>query len=157
MVLFNQGHSYLATLEYREKKSRTLGYSSTALHNYFVNSTASRVSKRTSNISSIAKNTKKRLVFHQNEIPLYDVAYSFRVLPQSKWFLAAFARDIWSRINTRLPPRLYLASFSKNRLHRKNIKLYGEAKGSASWVTNVGNEYGAILRSVSRLLSLTSL
>ncbi|XP_057300249.1 uncharacterized protein LOC130630686 [Hydractinia symbiolongicarpus] len=131
-------------------KSRTLGNSPTALHNTLVElHSESWIRKNVQYLFDCQKH-RKRLAFHQNQIPSYDVADSFRVLPQSKWFLAAFARDVWSRMDSVKAAITSVFGVVLKIDSTKKIlkKLSGEAKGSASWVTNVGNEYGAILQSV---------
>ena len=103
----------------------------------------------------------------------YEEATPFPNFPGPKWFLAVYIRDVWSRlhelkaavtsafgsilkvdstkkvcsymcmtINTRYMP--FFISISPQVVK----KLQGAAAGSATWVTNVGNEHGEVLMSV---------
>ena len=81
----------------------------------------------------------------------YAKADTFRVLPNSKWFLAAYARDVWGRLDTcKSCVTSVFGEILKIDSTKKVLKkLAGDAKQSATWVTNVGNEYGVILQSVA--------
>ena len=81
-------------------KSRTVGNSPSALHNTLVELHSEAWLKKNSRYLFDCQRHKARLALVRNEWPSYDKADSFRILPTSKWFLAAFARDIWSRLDS---------------------------------------------------------
>ena len=103
--------------------------------------------RHTSYLYDCAKHSEGLQNFNQNTTT-YDKAESFKVLPCGKWFLAAYARDVFSRLEfikssiTSIFGDILKIDSTKNILR----KLAGDAKDSASWVTNVGNEHGAILQ-----------
>lgn len=67
-----------------------------------------------------------------------------------RWLLQAYTRDVWSR----LPQLLATATSIFGRILKidstKKVvrKLQGAAAGTATWVTNIGNEQGEVLISV---------
>ena len=79
-----------------------------------------------------------------------QVNKSHFIPPRCRWFLAAYVREVWSRL-----PALLAASTSIYgsilKIHgTKKIckKLQGAAVNTASWATNVGNERGEVLISI---------
>ena len=95
-----------------------------------------------------------KLVIHNK---LYRISYIYR------WLLQAYTRDVRSR----LPQLLATTTSIYGRILKidstKKVvkKLQGAAAGTATWVTNVGNEQGEVLISVvtesEGLLSLKSM
>ena len=80
----------------------------------------------------------------------YATAESFKMLPQAQWFISAYARDVWSRLDVcRADITSVFGEILKIDSTKKILKkLAGVSRGTATWVTNVGNEYGAILQCV---------
>lgn len=94
---------------------------------------------------------------HQKSMKLFGQATTdyttdgpIRDLPRSQWFLAAYVRDVFHRLD------MIKASLSStfgrilkiDSTRKITKKLAGIGKNQAHWVTNVGNEYGSILSSV---------
>ena len=71
----------------------------------------------------------------------------FRVLSRTQWFIAAYTRDVWTRLNSsKAETTGVFGEILKIDSTKKILKkLAGEAKNTATWVTNVRKEYGAIL------------
>jgi hypothetical protein len=74
----------------------------------------------------------------------------FPKFPTAKWFLAAYVRNVW----TRLPALLAALTSTYGRILKidstKKVcrKLQGKAADTASWATSVGNERGEVLLTV---------
>ena len=96
-------------------------------------------------------------VRHQSGLPslldqdaTFDEVPSFKAIPTPQWFLSVYARDVLSRKDslkgniTSVFGEILKIDSTKKILK----KLAGKEKDNATWVTNVGNEYGAILNSV---------
>ena len=80
----------------------------------------------------------------------YQKADGFKVIPKAKWFLACYARDVWSRLDT-LKASLtnVFGSILKVDATKKICKkLAGGDAGSANFSVNFGNEHGMIVQSV---------
>ena len=83
-------------------------------------------------------------------IPTYEEAPPFPIFPTAKWFLAIYAKDVWSR----LPELLAAATSTYGRILKvdstKKVtkELHSREANTASWATNVGNERGEVLQSV---------
>ena len=77
-------------------------------------------------------------------LPVYERPPAFKRLPTAAWFLAAYVRDVYSRIN-----QLFYGTILKIDSTKKVTKnLQGLAASTASWATNVGNERGEIVHSM---------
>ena len=70
--------------------------------------------------------------------------------PKAQWFLAAYIRDVWSRMpNILAAATSTYGSILKMDSTKKILKkLQGADAGTATWLTNVGNEQGEILQPV---------
>ena len=70
--------------------------------------------------------------------------------PSSRWFLAAYVRDVWSRMDSLLAAATstYGSILKIDSTKKICKKLQGSEAGTASWMTNVGNERGEVLLSV---------
>ena len=77
-------------------------------------------------------------------LPHNDYAYPHR------WFLAAYVRDVWSRLPALLAAAtsVYGSILKIDSTKKVCKKLQGSAANTASWATNVGNESGEIVVSV---------
>eukprot|EP00111_Clytia_hemisphaerica_P013235 TCONS_00038870-protein len=64
--------------------------------------------------------------------------------------MAAYVRDVWSRDDaSKAQITSVFGDILKIDSTKKILKkLAGEARGTATWVTNVSNEYGGVLQSV---------
>ena len=80
----------------------------------------------------------------------YHKPSPFPPFPTAKWFLAAYVRDVWSRMDALLAAATSTHGSVLKTDSTKKIckKLQGLDANSASWTTNVGNEKGEILMSV---------
>lgn len=86
----------------------------------------------------------------KKKLPVYSKAEPAKILPTSMWWLSVHTSDVWCR---REVLKACITSIFGNILKidsTKKIlkKLSCDAKDSASWVTNVGNEYSAVLQSI---------
>ena len=81
---------------------------------------------------------------------IYAKIPDFATIPTAKWFLSVYARDVMSRMDSLKGNILSVFDEILKIDSTKKIlkKLSGHSKDSASWVTNVGNEYGGILQCV---------
>ena len=85
---------------------------------------------------------KKGLNLVKKKLPVYSKAEPAKILPTSMWWLSVHTSDVWCR---REVLKACITSIFGNILKidsTKKIlkKLSCDAKDSASWVTNVGNE-----------------
>ncbi|XP_072768982.1 uncharacterized protein [Nerophis lumbriciformis] len=73
-----------------------------------------------------------------------------RPLPSVSWLLSVYVREVYPRMeHTKARITSIFGSILKMDSTKKMIKkLAGEAAGTATWVTNVGNELGQVLMSV---------
>ncbi|XP_029682372.1 uncharacterized protein isoform X3 [Takifugu rubripes] len=72
------------------------------------------------------------------------------VVPSCKWLLSVYSQDILTRmedIQARITS-VYGSILKMDSTKKITKKLAGTAKGTALWLTSVGNEYGQILMSV---------
>ena len=93
---------------------------------------------------------RKGLLGMGRPAPLYATPPPFPHFPTPRWFLSVYVRDVWGR----LPELRAEATSTFGRVLKvdstKKIcrKLQGSAANTASWATNVGNEWGEVLASV---------
>ena len=106
--------------------SRTLGNSPTALHNTLHEIQSEEWLRRQLDYLSCCLKHQKGMKALNLPIPDYPKPTPFPPFPTAKWFLAAYVRDVWSRMDG----------------------LQGAAANTASWATNVGNEREEVLQSV---------
>ena len=80
----------------------------------------------------------------------YEKPDPFPSFPTPKWFLAVYARDVWSRKQILLAEAtsVHGCILKVDSTKKVTKKLRVAAAGSAMWMTNVGNEHGQILVSV---------
>ena len=83
-------------------------------------------------------------------VSIYRESSQFQPLPTSKWFLAVYVRDVWSRLPILLAAATYVYGTVLKIDSTKKVcrKLQGAAANTAAWATNVGNERGEVLISV---------
>ena len=96
------------------------------------------------------KRHKVALKTHCCTSTTYSEVPQMTAVPTAKWFLSTYARDVMFRMNT-LKGNItsVFGEILKIDSTKKILKkLSGYSKQSASWVTNVGNEYGGVLHSV---------
>ena len=132
-------------------RSRTLGNSSTAIQNSLCEIHSEYWLKRhTEYLHDCMKHKESFINFNQTQPIIYERANQFKVLPCGKWFLAAYARDVFSRLPSLKASITSVFGDVIKTDSTKNIlrKLAGDSRNPASWVTNVENEYGAILQCV---------
>lgn len=131
-------------------RSRTLGNSPTALQNCMFELHSEHWMKKNVQYLEDCVKYKDGIAGLQNPDVQFDKADMFRVVPSSRWFLSCYVRDVWARLDsmkasiTSVFGQVLKIDSTKKILR----KLAGEAKDSATWVTNVGNEFGLILQSV---------
>ena len=130
--------------------SRTLGNSPTALRNTLHEIHSEEWLRKQIDYLTRCQRNKESYEMQHQPVPEYQKPLPFPPFPTSKWFLAAYVRDVWSRMDD-----LLAAATSKHGSilkidSTKKIcnKLQGADANSASWATNVGNERGEILISV---------
>ena len=130
-------------------KSRTLGNSSHALMNSLQEAHSEHWMK--CNIEYLASCEK----YIDNFKSLFgDVEFEklppFKDLPKSQWLLSAYVRDVWSRFDEcKAEITSTFGDILKIDSTKKILsKLAGKSRKSATWVTNVANEYGALLNCV---------
>jgi hypothetical protein len=131
-------------------KSRTLGNSTTALHHNLLELHSEEWLRRALQYLDDCNNHRLGRQ-SQGLAPLdYAEAPPFKPLPCSQWFLAAYIRDVWTRLDVlKASLTSTLGTILKMDSTKKVCKkLQGEAKGTASWATSVGNERGQVLQCI---------
>ena len=128
-------------------RSRTLGNSLTALRNEVQELHSEEWLQR--HISDCERHKRGLEVLNQ-PIPVYRQADPFTPLPNARWFLAVYIKDVWSRLPIlKAAATSVFGSILKIDSTKKICKkLRGNAAGTANWATNVGNERGEIVVSV---------
>ena len=132
-------------------RSRTAGNSSHALKNcLFESHTEEWINKSNEFFAECDRYTQAHRMVGSSETISFKPFPLFRNLPQSRWFLSAYVRDVWSRLDgVRAQITSVFGDILKFDSTKKILrKLAGEARNTASWVTNVSNEYGAVLQCV---------
>ena len=83
-------------------------------------------------------------------VPEYQKPLPFPPFPTSKCFLAAYVRDVWSRMDDLLAAATSTHGSILKIDSTKKIckKLQGSDANTASWATNVDNERGEVLMTV---------
>lgn len=130
-------------------RSRTLGNSPTALRNTLHELHSEEWLRAQLDFLTACQRHKKGLA----SLGLPPVTYlqpSPPPFPSSKWFLAAYIRDVWSRMDSLLAAATstYRSILKIDSTKKICKKLQGCDAGTASWMTNVGNERGEVLLSV---------
>lgn len=131
-------------------KSRTLGNSSHALHNTLLELHSEKWMADNLRYLNDCRRHQSGLKLVKKQPPKYEEAEPFKVIPTSRWLLSAFASDVWCRRESlKATVTSTFGTILKIDSTKKILrKLAGDARDSASWVTNVGNEYGAVLQSI---------
>ena len=130
--------------------SRTLGNSPTALRNTLQEIHSEEwLRKQLDYLTRCQRNKKSHELLHL-PIPEYQKPLPFPPFPTSKWFLAAYVRDVWSRMDDLLAAATSTHGSILKIDSTKKIcnKLQGADANTASWATNVGNERGEVLMCV---------
>ncbi|KAK3720983.1 hypothetical protein QZH41_018540, partial [Actinostola sp. cb2023] len=132
-------------------RARTFGNSPAALQNNIQELHSQQwLQKTLSYLTDCERQRKALSALGHTQAVNFEVVPSIQNFPSAKWFLAAYVRDVYSR----LPDLLAQATSIYGKILKvdstKKIckKLQGHSVGSASWVTNVGNEKGQIVQSV---------
>ena len=130
--------------------SRTIGNSPTALqHNLQKVHSEEWLRRQMCYLSECARHRKglQALIL---PVPDYQEAAPFPRLPQAKWFLSVYVRDVWSRLPSLLAAAtsVYGSILKIDSTKKVCKKLQGSAAYTANWTTNVGNERGEIVHSV---------
>jgi len=82
--------------------------------------------------------------------PNYELAPDFNSFPTARWFLSTYAQDVVLRSDqlkgniSSMFGKILKIDSTKKVLKR----LAGPVRGSASWTTKLGNEYGGILQCI---------
>ena len=130
-------------------RSRTLGNSPTALRNTMHEMHSEEWLRRQLDYLSHCQKHQKGLM-GRGTTTAYQKPTPFPPFPTSKWFLAAYVRDVWSRMEVLLATATssHGAILKIDSTKKVCKKLQGLDANTASWTTNVGNERGEILMSV---------
>ena len=129
-------------------RSRTLGNSSHAMKNSLFEMHSEQWMKNSLQyFADCDQYEQAHRMAGTSEIISFPPFPKFRDLPQSRWFISAYVRDVWSRLDgIRAQITSVFGDVLKFDSTKKILrKLAGEARQTASWVTNVSNEYGAVL------------
>ena len=130
--------------------SRTLGNSPTALRNTLHEIHSEEwLRNQLAYLTRCQRNKNSYQSLHL-PVPEYQKPLPFPPFPTSKWFLAAYVRDVWSRMDDLLAAATSThGSILKIDLTKKICKkLQGADANTASRATNVGNERGEVLMTV---------
>ena len=131
-------------------RSRTLGNSPTALQANLCELHTDCWLKRNAEYLRDAIKHAEGLSFLHLPSQTYDEAEVFKVMPSAKWFLASYARDVWTRLEqlkaaiTSVFGKILKIDATKKICR----KLAGEVAKSASFALNVGNERSEIVQSI---------
>uniref|UniRef100_UPI00358E8398 uncharacterized protein n=1 Tax=Myxine glutinosa TaxID=7769 RepID=UPI00358E8398 len=131
-------------------RSRTLGNSPTALqHNLQELHSEEWLRKQMRYLSDCRQHMKGLQGMHIQP-PRYQEAPAFKILPNAKWFLASYVRDVWGRLPEMKASitSTFGAVLKIDATKKVCKKLQGETGNSASWCMNIGNENGEILLSI---------
>ena len=131
-------------------RSRTLGNSPTALHNNLHElHSECWLRKHAEYLRNCVQHADGLSSLHLPS-QKYDTADEFKAVPSPKWFLACYARDVWTRLESLKASITSVFGEILKIDGTKKIckKLAGEAANSANFALNVGNERGEILQSI---------
>ena len=130
-------------------KSRTIGNSSHALKNTLHEIHSEHWMKLGLDYMSSCKQFKAQVKFEKKDAKFIPFP-SFRALPTPAWLLSVYVRDVWSRLDScKSQVTSMFGDILKIDSNKKMLrKLAGNARKTASWVTNVSNGYGGVLQCV---------
>ena len=131
-------------------RSRTLGNSPTALRNSLHEIHSEEYMRGHLDYLSACQRHKRGLESLNLPVPTYKQPSLPPPFPKSRWFLAAYVRDVWSRMDNLLAAATstYGSILKMDSTEKIVKKLQGASAGTATWMTNVGNERGEVLLSV---------
>ena len=131
-------------------RARTLGNSPTSIHTLVNLKHSESYIKRSVMYLEDVKRHRAALKMHCCPAVTYSEVLPMTPVPTPKWFLSTYARDVMFRKDTlKGSITSVFGEILKIDSTKKILKkLQGFNKQSASWVTNVGNEYGGILNCV---------
>ncbi|XP_072050117.1 uncharacterized protein [Amphiura filiformis] len=126
-------------------RARTLGNSPTALQHNLQEVHSDTWLKKLAVYLSDCQQHQKGLQALKLAPAIYEEAAPMRDLPRARWFLAAYVRDVWTRL-----PQLQASITS---VYGSVIKIDSTKKvtkkltdTAAAWATTVGNEKGEVLQ-----------
>ena len=125
--------------------SRTLGNSPTALRNTLHEMHSEEWLQQLDYLSCCQRHKRGVLA-----LPSYQRPSPFPSFPSARWFLAAYVRDVWSRMDVLLATATstHGSILKVDSIKKICKKLQGADANTANWMTNVGNERGEIVVSV---------
>jgi hypothetical protein len=128
-------------------RSRTLGNSPTTLRNTLQELHSEEWLHRQMDYLRCCQKNKTGVM---PQTSTYHKPSPFPPFPTARWFLAAYVRDVWSRMDALLAADTSTHGSILKIDSTKKIckKLQDSDANSASWTMNVGNERGEILMSV---------
>lgn len=132
-------------------RSRTLGNSTYALQNTLHEIHSEEwIKQNLQYLSYCQRYLKGQRLFDRNIQIAFEAVEEFKKIPLAQWFLSAYSRDVWSRLDIiKAEISSVFGEILKIDSTKKVLKkLAGAARNTATWVTNVGNEYGGILQCV---------
>ena len=131
-------------------RSRTLGNSPTALRITLHDIQSEEWLRRQLDYLSCCLRHQKGMKALNIPIPDYPKPTPFPPFPTAKWLLAAYIRDVWSRMDGLLAAAtsMYGSILKIDSTKKICKKLQGTAANTATWATNVGNKRGEVLQSV---------
>ena len=128
-------------------RSRTQGNSPTAFQNILLEIHSEEYLRKCQvYLAECARDKSSRARLHLPPLE-YARPPEFKGLPKAAWFLVVYVRDVFERLSViKCSLASVYGSILKIDSTKKTVKkLAGHAQGSASWVTNVGNERGEVL------------
>lgn len=129
-------------------RSRTLGNSTSAFRNNILELHSEEWLQKMTNYLQDCIRHRDGIASMMSSPPTYQPVQEFKAIPTAQWFLSTYARDVMSRMDS-LKGTITSAFGEVLKVDStKKIlkKLAGDIRESASWVTNIGNEYGGILQ-----------
>ena len=133
-------------------RSRTLGNSTHALRNIILEMHSEGwIRQNLDYLTRCTKYKKSQQYFYPKAtVDFEPVEKDNRDIPTAGWLLSTYSRDVWSRLDLcKAEITSVFGTILKIDSTKKVLKkLVGDAQGTASWVTDIGNEYGAILQCI---------
>lgn len=131
-------------------RSRTIGNSSSALKNNIEELHSQAWLRKVLIYTSDCERHRKGVLALLQRLPVYERPPAFKRLPTAAWFLAAYVRDVYVRVNElkAAATSIYGMILKIDSTEKVTKKLQGLAASTASWATNIGNERGEIVLSI---------